>query len=54
MLAFFAASDGIVVENLGVRFLSGTARTMHENCCLMHRLTAEDLAVSASSQLYQV
>lgn len=23
MLAFFAASDGIVVENLGVRFLSG-------------------------------
>lgn len=27
VLAFFAASDGIVVENLGVRFLSGIRPT---------------------------
>jgi hypothetical protein len=26
VLAFFAASDGIVVENLGVRFLSGETK----------------------------
>lgn len=30
ILAFFAASDGIVVENLGARFMSG------ERHCLLH------------------
>ena len=35
VLAFFAASDGIVVENLGVRFLSGepALRWSHERLC---------------------
>ncbi len=29
ILAFFAASDGIVVENLGVRFMSGKGWRMY-------------------------
>ena len=29
VLAFFAASDGIVLENLAVRFMSGQSATPH-------------------------
>ena len=46
ILAFFAASDGIVVENLGARFMSG-----EHHCRLCHRPGAVTGAVITAPTL---